>query len=61
MKKIIIVFCIFMMIILSGCDLNPIVNKFNGNDSSESQKQEKALPDGSILYKEATLSKKHCC
>ena len=59
MKKIIIVFCIFMMIILSGCDLNPIVNKLNGNDSSKSQNQEqgKELPDGSIFYKESTLSK----
>ena len=44
MKKIIIISCVFLIILLSGCNLNPIVNQLNGND-------------GSILYKEATLSK----
>ena len=59
MKKIIIISCVFLIILLSGCNLNPIVNQLNGNDSSKSQNQEqgKELPDGSILYKEATLSK----
>lgn len=58
MRKIIIVCCVFLMILLSGCDLNPIVNKLNGNDTSKSQNQEQGtkLADGSILYKESTLS-----
>lgn len=58
MRKIIIVCCIFLTILLSGCDLNPIVNKLNGNDTSKSQNQEQGtkLADGSMLYKESTLS-----
>ena len=58
MRKIIIVCCIFLTILLSGCDLNPIVNNLNGNDTSKSQNQEQGtkLADGSMLYKESTLS-----
>lgn len=39
MKKIIIISCVFLIILLFGCNLNPIVNQLNGNDSSKSQNQ----------------------
>lgn len=59
MKKIAIICCVILIVTLTGCDLNPIVNKLNGNENSkvQSEEQGKELPDGTVLYKESVISK----
>ena len=61
MKRIFILITIIIVILsLSACDLNPIVNKLNGNEASAKAQQEKEkhteLTDGSYLYKQSSVS-----
>lgn len=49
-----------MILSFSACDLNPIVNKLNGNEESAKTQQEKEkytkLADGTYLYKQSSVS-----
>lgn len=61
MKRIFILITIIIVVLsLSACDLNPIVNKLNGNEASAKAQQEKEkyteLADGTYLYKQSNVS-----
>ena len=61
MKRIFILITIIIVVFsLSACDLNPIVNKLNGNEASAKAQQEKEkyteLADGTYLYKQSNVS-----
>ena len=51
---------IIVILSLSACDLNPIVNKLNGNEAAAKAQQEKEkyteLADGTYLYKQSGVS-----
>ena len=61
MKRILFLIAIIIMLFsLSACDLNPIINKINGNEAvakAESKEQKyKTLADGTRLYKKSNVS-----
>lgn len=61
MKRILFLIAIIIILLsLSACDLNPIINKINGNEASakaESEEQKyKMLADGTRLYKKSNVS-----
>ncbi|MBQ6825082.1 MAG: hypothetical protein IJP34_00290 [Clostridia bacterium] len=61
MKRTLLLITIIIMILsFSACDLNPIVNKLNGNEASAKSQQEKEkyteLADGTYLYKQSSVS-----
>lgn len=60
MKKFVFLITIILLILsLSACDLNPMVNKINGNEASAKEKQEEeytVLDDGTFLYKQSKVS-----
>ena len=61
MKRVCLSIIIIAMIVcLSACDLNPIVNKLNGNEASAKVQQEKEkyteLADGTYLYNQSEVS-----
>ena len=61
MKRILFLIAIIIMLFsLSACDLNPLINKINGNEAAakaESEEQKyKTLADGTRLYKKSNVS-----
>ena len=61
MKRIFVLITVIIVILsLSACDLNPIVNKLNGNEAAAKAQQEKEkyteLADGTYLYKQSGVS-----
>ena len=61
MKRIFVLIIVIIVILsLSACDLNPIVNKLNGNEAAAKAQQEKEkyteLADGTYLYKQSGVS-----
>ncbi len=61
MKRIFMIITIVIMILsLSACDLNPIINKLNGNEAAAKAQQENEkyteLADGTYLYEHSKVS-----
>ena len=61
MKKFGVIILAFLLVLtVTACDLNPIVNKLNGNKAAAEEKAEKekytVLEDGSYLYKQSAVS-----
>ena len=61
MKRIFVLITVIIVILsLSACDLNPIVNKLNGNEASAKAQQENekytVLSDGTYLYAQSSVS-----